>query len=132
MVQYTVLSDGILNGTIADLPAFVTKAWLAILFEAEKLKGRVYLPVRVLAKKASISTEDAIESLRLLQSPDPLSSSSAHGGRRLLPVENEENWYIVTTWAQHAREREVFFHRLRQQRHTAKQRLPSTPERKDL
>lgn len=129
MVQYMVVSDGILDGTIADHPPFLTRAWLAVLFEAEKLRGRVFFPIRKLANRAKISNDEAIQSLSILQAPDPLSSSKAHDGRRMLPVAGEENWYVVTTWEQHAKEREVFFHRLRQQRHTQKKKQA---ERKDL
>lgn len=120
MPQYIVISDGLLSGTISDHPSFVTRAWLAILFDAEKLRGRTHMPVRVLAKRASITNDEALEALRILQEPDPLSSSQAHEGRRLLPLANEENWYVLTTWEKHAEEREVFFHRLRQQRHQKK------------
>ncbi len=87
------------------------------------------MPVRVLARRASISIEEAAESLRLFQEPDPLSSSVAYEGRRLLPVDGEENCYILTTWEDHVKRREIFFHRLRQQRHAKKKQ---TVETKDL
>jgi len=130
MVQYMVVSDGILDGTIADHPPFVTRAWLAILFDAEKLRGRVHAPVRKLANRAKISNDEAATSLAVLQAPDPLSSSQAHEGRRLLPIVGEENWYTVVTWEKHAEEREVFFHRLRQQRYSKKKTPPQSLERK--
>lgn len=132
MPQYTVLSDRLLTGTISDLPPTVRLAWIAILFEAEKLRGRAKLPVRDLAKRASISTEEAREALRLLQQPDPDSSSKAHEGRRLVPVDGEEDWYIITTWEKHAEEREVFFNRLRQQRHREKKQESKAAPRKDV
>lgn len=128
-MNYTVLSDRILTGTIADLTPTIRLAWLAILFEADRLRGRVKLPVRDLAKKANISNEQAAEALRVLQEPDPLSSSPEHDGRRLLPIEGEPNWYIVTTWERHAAEREVYFHRLRQSRYDSKKRKNENGDR---
>lgn len=122
MANYTVISDGVLTGTIADEPHAVRLAWLAVLFEADRLRGKVKLPVRVLARKAAISVDEAIHALEVLQRPDPYSSSKAHEGRRLLPIEGEEDWYLVTTWEKHAAERERFFHQLRQQRYRARKR----------
>lgn len=119
MPEYTVFSRRILTGTISDLPYPARLAWTAIMFEAEKLRGRVKLPVRDLAKMSSITTPEAAEALRLFLDPDPYSSSKEHGGRRLIPVEGEEDWYLVTTWEKHATEREAFFHRLRSQRYRA-------------
>src|SRR5690349_13238591 len=121
-MNYAVLSDRILTGTIADLSPTTRLAWIAILFEAEKLRGKVKLPVRDLAKRASISNEEAAEALRVLQEPDPLSSSPEHEGRRLLPVAGEPNWYTIATWERHADERERYFHRLRQQRYDSRKR----------
>lgn len=120
MANYTVISDGILTGTIADLSPTTRLAWLAVLFEAEKLRGRVKLPIRVLAKRASISNEEAAEALRVFQEPDPLSSSQMNEGRRLIPIPGQEGWYEVVTWEKHAEERQRYFATLRQQRHRAK------------
>jgi hypothetical protein len=63
MPEYMVISRQILIGTISDLPHFALKAWLAILFEGEKLRGRVKLPVRVLSKMASITSQEAAEAV---------------------------------------------------------------------
>ena len=57
--DYAVFSRRILTGTISDLSPATRIAWIAILFEAEKLRGRVKLPVRDLAKLASITTPEA-------------------------------------------------------------------------
>lgn len=122
MPEYTVISRQILTGTISDLEPTTRIAWIAILFEAEKLRGRVKLPVRSLAKMASITTPQAAAALETLQQPDPYSSSPEHGGRRLLPIEGEPDWYMLATWEKHAAERDLFFHRLRQQRHRTKQK----------
>jgi hypothetical protein len=119
MQEYTVISRQILIGTISDLPLSARMAWIAILFESEKLRGLVKLPVRALAKMASITTPEAAEALRLFQEPDPLSSSKAAEGRRLIAVEGQEDWYTVVTWEKHAEERETFFTKLRVQRHRA-------------
>lgn len=116
MPDYIVVSDRILTGTISDLPATARLAWLAILFKADKLRGRVKLPVRDLAKMASISTPEAAEALQLFLSPDPYSSSKELDGRRLLPVDGENDWYDLVTWEAHAKERKAFFNRLRQQK----------------
>jgi hypothetical protein len=105
-----------LTGTISDLSPSIRIAWIAILFEAEKLRGRVKLPVRDLAKLASITTPEAAEALRVFQEPDPYSSTKDFDGRRLLPIDGEEDWFQLAAWEKHAEEREAFFARLRQQR----------------
>jgi len=119
-MEFAVFSRRILTGTVSDLPPAVRIAWITVLFEAEKLRGKVKLPVRDLAKMASISTPEAAEALRVFQEPDPYSSTKEHEGRRLLPVDGEEDWYIVATWEKHAEERALFFARLRQQRSRAR------------
>lgn len=115
--EYTVFSRRYFTGTISDLPYAARLAWGVILFEAEKLRGRVKLPVRDLAKMASITTAEAADALRRFMEPDEFSSSKEYEGRRLLPVEGEEDWYTVATWDKHMKERQAFFNRLRQQRH---------------
>jgi DNA repair protein RadC len=131
MQEYTVISRQILIGTISDLPLSARMAWIAILFESEKLRGLVKLPVRALAKMASITTAEAAEALRLFQEPDSLSSSRAAEGRRLIAVDGQEDWYHVVTWEKHAEEREAFFTKLRVQRHrAAKKRESKRPQRK--
>lgn len=134
MPEYTVISRQLLVGTISDLPLAARFAWIAILFEAEKLRGRVKLPVRALAKMASITTQEAADALRVFQEPDPFSSSKILEGRRLVAVPDEgEDWYDVVTWEKHAEEREAFFTRLRVQRHrSAKKREARQSEKKDL
>lgn len=119
-MEYAVFSRRILTGTVSDLPATARIAWITVLFEAERLRGKVKLPLRDLAKMASITTAEAAEAMDLFLSPDPLSSSKEHGGRRLLPVDGEPDWYIVTTWEKHVEERAVFFARLRKQRQRSK------------
>lgn len=116
MPRYVVFSDRILTGTVSDLSPTTRLAWIAILFEADKLRGRVHLPVFDLAKMASITRAEAAEALRILQEPDPYSNSKVADGRRLLPVAGEENWYTLPSWEQHVEERQRFFDRLRQQR----------------
>lgn len=120
MPEYAVLSRRVLTGTISDLPPSARIAWITILFEAEKLRGRVKLPIRDLAKMASITTPEAAEALQIFQDPDPYSSSQENEGRRLLPVAGETDWFVVTTWEKHAEERAQFFNRLRQQRHRSR------------
>lgn len=124
MAEYTVLSRQYFKGTIADLPHTARLAWLVVLFEAERERGRVKLPVRALANDAKIKIEEAAEALRLFQEPDPYSSSKAYSGRRLLRIEGEEDWYLVTNWEKHAKEREAYFARVRQQRRRAQLRDP--------
>jgi hypothetical protein len=121
-VEFIVTSRRVLSGSLADLPYFARLAWEAVRFEAERLRGRVKLPVRDLAGWATITKEEAAEALRLFQAPDPYSSSKEEGGRRLIPVAGEDDWYIVVTWGKHAAEREIYFNRLRQQRFKAKNR----------
>jgi len=102
-MEYAVFSRRILTGTVSDLPPASRIAWITILFEAEKLRGKVKLPVRDLAKMASITTPEAAEALRAFLSPDPYSSTKEFEGRRLLPIEGEEDWYVVATWEKHAK-----------------------------
>lgn len=116
MPEYVVISDQIFEGTISDHAYPTRLAWTAILFAAEKLRGRVKLPVRVLANKAKITVAEAARALRELQEPDPYSSSKELDGRRLVAIPGEEDWYQVVTWEKHAAERAAFFNRLRQQR----------------
>lgn len=130
MDDYVVISRRVLTGTMGDLPPTAWRAWIAVLFEAEKLQGKVKLPVRDLARLASITTEEAAEALRLFQEPDPYSNSKIHEGRRLLPVDGEENWYLVATWEKHREEREKYFARLRQQRWKKNQRGARSEESK--
>lgn len=115
-MEYAVFSRRLLTGTVSDLSPAIRIAWITVLFEAERLRGKVKLPVRDLAKMASITTPEAAEALRVFQEPDPYSSTKEHDGRRLLPIEGEEDWYTVATWDKHAEERAAFFNRLRQQR----------------
>lgn len=119
IMEYAVFSRRLLTGTISDLPPFARIAWITILFEAERLRGKVKIPVRDLAKMASITTAEAADALSMLLAPDEFSSSKEHDGRRLLPVEGEEDWYSVVTWDKHVEERGVFFARLRKQRQRA-------------
>jgi hypothetical protein len=119
MDDYVVISKRILTGTMRDLPPAAWRAWIAVLFEAERLRGRVKLPVSDLALLAAITRPEAAEALRLFQEPDPWSSSKVGDGRRLVPVNGEEDWYQVVTWEKHWEERERFFARLRQQRKRA-------------
>lgn len=120
MSDYTVFSRRFLTGTIADLPYYARLAWAAILFEAEKLRGKVKLPVRDLARWASITTPEAAESIQRFLEPDPYSSSKEEDGRRLTPIGDEEDWYNVVTWEKHAAERAAYFNRLRQQKWRSK------------
>ena len=130
-----MISRQFLVGTLSDLPPSARLAWIAILFESEKLRGCVKLPVRALAKLASITTQEAAEALRLFQEADPLSSSKAHEGRRLIP-DGREDWYVVVNWEKHAEEREAFFARLRQQRLRARakevEKAPTERPHKEL
>jgi hypothetical protein len=121
MPHYTVISDRFLTGTISSLPAASRLAWLVVLFEADRLGGRVKMPVWDLAKKASISPAEAADALRAFLEPDAFSSSDECEGRRLLAVEGEKDWYDLVTWEKHAKERETYFARLRQQRHRRRQ-----------
>jgi hypothetical protein len=114
--DYEVFSRRILTGTISDLPCAARWAWVAIMFDVDLLSGRVKVPVRDLAKMATISIEEAADALRRFQEPDPFSSSKELDGKRLIPIEGEEDWYQVVTWDKHKREREAFFNRLRQNR----------------
>ena len=116
MDDYVVISKRVLTGTMGDLPATAWRAWIAVLFEAEKLDGKVKLPVRDLARLASITIPEAAEALLLFQEPDEYSNSRVHEGRRLLPIEGEENWYMLATWDKHQDEKKRYFARLRQQR----------------
>jgi hypothetical protein len=120
IMEYAVFSRRLLTGTISDLPPAARIAWITIIFEAERLRGKVKIPVRDLAKMASITTAEAAEALELFLAPDPFSSSKEHDGRRLLPIDGEEDWYTVATWEKHQEEREVFFARLRKQRQRAR------------
>lgn len=130
MPEYAVISRRVLTGTISDYSPAVRVAWLVILFEAEKLRGRVKLPVRDLAKMASITTQEAADALAIFQQPDQFSSSKELDGRRLEAIPEEEDWYQVVTWEKHAAERAAFFNRLRQQRHRTKRKHSKT-ERKE-
>lgn len=130
MAEYTVLSRQFFKGTIADLPMSARLAWLVVLFEAERERGRVKLPLRALANDAKISVPEAAEALRIFQEPDPYSSSKAMDGRRLIAIEDEEDWYSVVNWEKHAAEREKFFARVRQQRRRAEAK--GNVPRKDL
>lgn len=122
MPEYAVFSRRLLTGTVSDLPPSARIAWIAILFEAEKLRGRVKLPIRDLAKLASITTPEAAEALQTFLAPDPFSSSREAEGRRLTPIEGETDWYQLVTWEKHVAERQAFFNRLRQQRHRGKKK----------
>jgi len=117
--EHTVLSRQILDGTVRDLPLSARWAWLAIMFEAEKLRGRVKLPLRALSVWANITIEEAASAVELFQQPDRFSSSKVEEGRRLRALE-EEDWYQVVNWEKHDKERKAFFARLRQQRHRQK------------
>lgn len=121
-MEFIVVSRRVLTGTIADLPYHARLAWQAVMFEADKLRGRVKLPIRDLAGWAAITKEEAAESLQLFQAEDPYSSSKEERGRRLIPVAGEDDWYTVVTWEKHAAERKIFFNRLRQQRFKDKNR----------
>lgn len=116
MDDYVVISKRVLTGTIRDLPYATRLAWNSILFEAERLRGKVKLPVADLAYMAHITRAEAAEALRAFQEPDPWSSSKEQEGRRLVPIPGEEDWYQLVTWAKHREERELYFNRLRQQR----------------
>lgn len=115
--EHTVLSRQILDGTIRDLPPSARWAWLAIMFESEKLRGRVKIPLRALATWANIPIEEAAWAVERFQQPDPFSSSKVDEGRRLRAIDGEEDWYQVVNWEKHDKERKAFFARLRQQRH---------------
>lgn len=131
MQEYIVLSRRIATGTISDHPPASRFAWIIVLFEAERLRGRVHLPVRDLAKMASITTAEAAEALRMFQEPDELSASKDHEGRRLVPIEGEPDWYTVVTWEGHAKARKTFFDRLRKQRQREKvETAKATQDRK--
>lgn len=120
MPEYTVFSRGIYSGTIAALPYAARLAWGVVLFEAEKLRGKVRLPVYDLAQWAHITIEEAQDALARFQEEDPLSGSEEEGGRRLVPIEGEKNWYQVVTWEKHVRERQRYFATLRKQRQRAR------------
>lgn len=118
MPEYEVFSRQMLEGTIGDLPGYMFKAWFAIVFEAKRLKGRVKIPIRVLAGWARITNEQAKESLTTFLAPDEFSSSREHEGRRLVPLpEFGDDWFQVVTWEKHEAERKAYFARLRVQRH---------------
>lgn len=114
--DYTVFSRRILTGTLTDLPYATRLAWVAVMFEAEKLRGRVKLPVADLANAAKITRAEAAAALEAFQQPDPFSSSKVDEGRRLRAVPGEDDWYDVVTWEKHAAEKARYFARLRQQR----------------
>lgn len=122
MVEFAVFNRRIYTGTISTMPYATRLAWGVVLFEAEKLRGKVKLPVYDLSRWACITVEEAADALEQFQAADAYSSSKADDGRRLRPVDGEEDWYELINWEKHAEERAAYFNRLRQQRHKAKQK----------
>lgn len=119
-MEFAVFNRRIYTGTVSVLPYAARLAWGVVLFEGEKLHGKVKLPVYDLSRWAAITVDEAAEALRKFQEADPHSSSKIDDGRRLRPVPGEEDWYEIINWDKHLEERQVFFNRLRQQRFKAK------------
>lgn len=130
-MEFAVFNRRIYTGTVSILPYPTRLAWGIVLFEAEKLRGKVKLPVYDLARWAAITVKEASDALTQFQQPDPHSSSKADDGRRLRPVDGEEDWYEIINWEKHLAEREVYFNRLRQQRFKARRRYEVTPGNAD-
>jgi hypothetical protein len=119
-MEYSVFSRRRFVGSLTTLPYAARLAWDIVLYEADKLRGRVFLPPFDLANAAVITIDEARDALAKFQEPDPNSATEAEDGRRLLPIEGEPHWYKVVTWEEHEKERKAYFNRLRQQRWYAK------------
>jgi hypothetical protein len=60
---------------------------------AKDAEGIVRAALPGLARMANLTLEETIESIAVLESPDPHSSSTEHDGRRVLKVEG--GWQVI-------------------------------------
>lgn len=89
---YTKVYRSITQSTVwVGQPAHVKLSWIVMLAEADEI-GRVTTPVPVLAKLAEVTLQEFEEALRVFLSPDPYSRSKEFDGRRIEPLDGEEEF----------------------------------------
>lgn len=90
--DFTKLYRNITKSTVwVGQARHVKLAWVTILAEADSL-GRVTTPLPSLAKLAEITIEELQEALAIFLAPDPHSRSKELEGRRLVPLDDDDEY----------------------------------------
>ena len=91
--HYTPLYERLPRSSV-NLEALPVR-WLFVIILSQTNKDHLcYGTVESLAAMANLSLEDTRHALEVLTSPDPLSSSKAEEGRRIMPRPGNK-WYVV-------------------------------------
>lgn len=103
--MYTRVFTSILDSSIncSDVPPSARWLWLTMLLIGdEDGTGVVDIPVERLAARAGLSVDETRSGIAVLMSPDPLSRSAEHEGRRLLPIrENPDRGWEIVNWSRY-------------------------------
>ena len=92
-MSYTKLHSSMLYSTVwVGQPAHVRLVWVTFLLMADK-NGEVVVSLPGLAHAAGVSLAEAQEAVAVLESPDPLSSTPDHEGRRIAPI--DRGWELL-------------------------------------
>lgn len=93
-MNWTPLFDEIIESSVWELPDHVRLAWIAILAKKDWRTQEIRMNSHRLSKWAKISEDKATDAIDVLSSPDPLTLSQEHEGRRILRVD-DSTWKVV-------------------------------------
>jgi hypothetical protein len=92
MTGWTPLWSSIVDSSVWCESKDVKILWITFLAKKDK-NGFVAASVPGMAKAAGLTNEECLKALRVLESPDLMSSSKEHEGRRIRKVEH--GWIIL-------------------------------------
>lgn len=92
MTGFTKLFSQILDSTIWDEPWEVKGVWITLLAMADS-KGRIMASIPGLARRSTVTLEQAEKAIELFLSPDKYSRTPDHDGRRLEVIEG--GWRLL-------------------------------------
>ena len=95
--EYITLRRSFMTGTMRAETLATRMLFVTLLFE--NTHGVVTATPSYLASVAGMSVKAVIAGLERLSRPDPNSSSSAEGGRRIVPIEGRRNTWRIVNWA---------------------------------
>lgn len=89
---YCKLSSGIIMSSIWNEPCSVRVVWITMLALKDR-EGFVAGDHRTIARLANVTVTEAQEAIDLFQTPDPVSRTPDHDGRRIAPTSG--GWFVL-------------------------------------
>jgi hypothetical protein len=89
------IASDITESSVWHLPDPIRLAWVAIIAKKDHRTHLIKMNAWKLAQWSRITEAQAIESIRIFESPDPNSTSQAEEGRRIMEVEPGVYWVVT-------------------------------------